>query len=242
MRIFNWPGHGVWAAVNDANILNDIKHRFANVQVWFSDLDDSDAKSPAKIIAASAIGASRFSLAYIGWCMKALYSSAAAGKPSESYLWADYVERFLRGDGALREIKDKFTDDFVSSTLYGGVKEFYSLLSARKYYVTRNIAEVVRPYASLLGFDGYFSEAKDKGRAVDDFVIGNPQVTRYGCSGDSAEDESMLDVLHFYKGRGRISDVVSLYIAGSQNAVSPDFDLATSRDRTGLVALLNGKE
>ena len=92
-------------------------------------------------------------------------------------------------------------------------------------------------YALVLEFDGFFYEAFQKGKVVEDFVRKNPYFTRYGVEGDSEEDGEMIDLLQFYH-----KETVSFQVMESFQPEKMDlrFEYALSRDHRGLVELLTG--
>jgi len=188
-------------------IIKSLQEQVRNVQTWFFDLDDNHAPSPAKQIARSAMGTSHFSSKYLHWGVASALKLAVKGKAAESEIWKEYVDLFLRDEKALADIQRLFTPENARRSLYPGVEEFCGLISdSQRFYVTRNITEVVGAYASALHFNGFFPEAYDKERTVEGYLRKHPEIQRYGVEGDSEEDAAMIEVLQFYK-----KDVVSFY-------------------------------
>jgi hypothetical protein len=252
MKLFNYRAQGKkinsWFIVdeqqlnaqNDSEILQNLSQRLIKTQVWFSDLDDSDAKSPGKEIALKhAVGTSHFNPEYWGWVVETAFTRLIKDKQvAETSSWKNYIDSFLRSPESMKEIQQIFTDEKIERTLFPGVEDFYSLLPAEKYYVTRNISEVAKVYANYLKFQDYFSESDSKGKVVEDFILKNPQIEHYGVSGDSEDDQEMVDVINFYSKRKPIELLVSLYITNSRNKLNDSFLVNISRDRTGLVELI----
>lgn len=250
MRFIRKPERGAWVAVRDDLVLGMteeeikiiLRNKFLDVQVWFADLDDSDARSPGKKLVKKAVGAKGRWLNphYLCWVMGTAKALAEHGKRAESECWADYVNQFLRNEDVLTRIKELFTPKEVKGSLYPGVEEFYSLLPADKFYVTKNIEEVARAYANVLGFAGFFSEVEDKSRLVENFILDRPGILRYGVSGDSLEDEQMVDVLNFYYRKRKIDQPTTLYRADkpTREKMNPRFQVQIGKDRSGLVELL----
>ena len=192
---------------NPESELRTLRQRIKGVQTWFFDLDDNHAPSPAKLIARRAIGTSHFSPKYLQWCAGTALQLTKKGKAAESEIWKEYVDLFLRNEEALAEVQELFTPEYARKSLYPGVEEFCGLISnSQRFYVTRNIEQGVSAYASILNFDGFFPEADDKERVVEDYVQKHQGIQRYGIEGDSEEDAVMIEVLQFYK-----KDVVSFY-------------------------------
>lgn len=239
MRYLVEPRNGPWVAVSEGfsrgSAIEDLENRTRAVQTWFFDLDDNHANSPAKMIAKQAIGTNHFSPRYAWWCARTAWQLARKGKAAESETWRDYVNSFLRSGEALEEARRRFTPESAKQSLYPGVEDFCRLVSgAHRFYVTRNIAEVVEAYVSALGLNGSFPESADKGRVVEEYVQKNPHVVRFGVDGDSEEDVAMIDVLQFYH-----REVLGLYsMDRPNNEMNPKFDVFVSKDRSGLVSLL----
>jgi len=249
MRIINKNEGGSWVAVNghenrtDTDIMKNLFHRLQDVQVWFADMDDSDAYSPAKEIAEKAVGTIYTSPRYLNWCIGTAFALMAKGKKAESARWKKYVEKFLRKKRALKDLKEIFTEEKVKKSLYKDVERFYRALPADKYYITRNVREVVEAYAGYLGFKGTFPEADDKGKIVESFINGNPGIKRYGCSGDSIEDECVIDVLDFYRKKGKIEDTIGVYVTEKpeESHTNNKFEVQVSKERGALLEILYGK-
>ncbi len=221
--------------VDEDDILK-LRQLVRSVQTWFFDLDDNHAPSPAKQIVKKAIGTSHFSPKYLQWCASTALQLAWRGKAAESAAWKDYVNVFLRNEKTLAEVQKLFTPEYSRQSLYPGVEEFCGLVSkAQRFYVTRNIAEVVSAYASALKFNGFFPESDHKEKVVEDYLKKHPLIQRYGVEGDSEEDGTMIEVLQFYE-----KDVLSFYSmvnpkVGNQNI---RFEYVIPKDRTGLVKIL----
>lgn len=222
-----------------------IRKAFLDVQVWFLDLDDYDADSPAKMIARNAIGTSHLSPRWQLWSAitaMALVSDffSASKKDCETARWKKYVNAFLDGQHARTELKRIFSDSYVRSTLYPGVEEFYQLLPGRKLCLSRNVAEVVAAYARVLGFKNFYPRADDKASIVKEIIERNTSIRKYGVSGDSREDLEVLKLLKSYYHEGRIDRPVSLQVADSpgEKDIIPGFDVYVGKDRRILVNLL----
>ncbi len=217
-------------------LIQELQHRVYATQVWFFDLDDTQASSPGKEIIRQAIGTYHYSPQYLFWLAGTGLKALGRKKQWVSSSWQQYVNTFLRPESARAEVLETFDIETVRSSLYPGVNSFCDCVShSQRYYVSRNIKEVVESYVYVLGFDGFFYEAFQKGKAVEDFVRQNPALQRYGVEGDSEEDGEMIDLLRFYH-----KETISFQVMESlqPKKIDPRFEYALSRDHRGLVELL----
>jgi hypothetical protein len=225
----------------------DLARRFAAIQVWFSDLDDFDSRSPAKIIARRAVGAGYLNPAYIRWALETLRLVCRYGlKRGEAISWKRYYDAFLKreaGQDWLNEEAYRFIDRLlapgsISRLLYPAVREFYSGFGAEKYLVTRNLERIAYRYSRALPYSGYYHEVRDKAAVVEAFIESRPEVKRYGSGGDSDEDGSVADLLDFRYRRGDIEKPLCLFRAGSPFALDRAFNVYVGKDRRGLASIL----
>ncbi len=225
----------------------ELARRFAAIQVWFSDLDDFDTRSPAKIIAIKAVGAGHANPAYIAWALGTLLRICRYGRErGEAMSWQRYYDSFLKKEAGQDWLKDEafqfidrlLTPDAVSALLYPAVEEFYARFGAEKYLVTRNLERIAYRYSKVLPYSGYYHEARDKAAVVEAFVKSRPEVRRYGSGGDSVEDEVAADVLDFYYREGRIEKPVCLFRAGSPLALNKAFNVFVGKNRSALARVL----
>lgn len=222
-------------------IICDLRRDLSGIQVWFSDLDESDVPSQARRIAFDRF-LSRFCRdeIYRNWVLRSAQRCLKETSPSYGEVWHEYITTFLRDRDELIRLREYYTPEMVRRTLFPGVKDFYTQIipHAEKYYVTRNIHLVANFFATELGFPQHvFSEVQQKGQHLQNFIESH-SFTSYGCSGDSDDDEEMHDILKFYQGKGRIGYSRTLFIAENKHAPHPKFDMNCSRDRRGLVELL----
>lgn len=147
------------------------------------------------------------------------------------------MRQFLSERKSRLSVSSFYTAERVRNSLYPGVAELYHLLSAHKFYVSRNIGEIVLSYAGALGFDGCFQEVFDKEKFTREFVRYHPEFRRYFVKGDSEEDEQMLAVLRFFQKRGTIEDVTGCYCGAQENSL---FEVTVNRDYRPLIELLRG--
>jgi len=221
----------------EQNLIN----RIINAQVCVSDLDDTDALSPAKKIGLD-FGHFGKHFGYWSWIFKTGIDYLSLGKNAESQSWKGFVERFLRNPQELQRIVDSLNPTQINSSLFSGVKEFYHGLSPQCYtaYITRNIQEVTSAYAKFLGISETFSEAYDKRRVLENLVDSNPQHRRWIIKGDSDEDKEMLEYLRFKQKNHDIESVVGIKVDKSK----PDqnYDLTLFRDYRDLVRMMRNSK
>lgn len=219
---------------------NELAEKIVRSDVCLSDLDDTDAESPAKVMVFSRMRRlSSIDPIFISWGIKSLYDLFTGGKKSEDKCWREYI-KVLDGDSR-KEADEMFSQEAVIDLLvYPGVRDLYGLMeNAKKVYVTRNIIEIAGRFAKNLGLDGVIAETFDKEKSTAEFIENNPELKRYFIKGDSKEDEGMIDVAMHYKKKGYIDEVVSCYRADSLRNENQLFDVNVIKDYTGLVNLIN---
>ena len=210
-----------------------------NSDVCISDLDDTDTVSSAKKIAWDSLKSSKiFNSKFWSWCLTTGWGFLKNGKSIESEAWRKYVKLFLRDPKQIQRAI-KLISRRIERLLYPGVQELYSLLPERMYklYLTRNILPIGRLFAKFLNFDQVIAEVFDKAEVTAQFVEANPQFKGYFVKGDSQEDEAILEVLEFYKRKGKIENVVSCYITNSHK-INPKFDFSIGGNYLHLVEIL----
>ena len=225
---------GIFVGVKDSNqILNYMKgvvgNIFCRTEVWYIDLDDNLAKSPAKAIAMRAIGTKHYDLRYIDWCINTALELILHGKTAESRTWLEYVNNFLKDDKLEVELA-KFAEGFVEKSLYPGVPDLMDLIDGkRKMLITRNVSAIAEAYAKRLGLR-FVANAWNKREVVaENLFEGSASVM-----GDSGEDVEMLEGLNmgsrclFYTLRNPKQELLDI----------SDPVVYTSRDRRGLVEVL----
>jgi hypothetical protein len=249
-------GTKAWLALREDLIVGEggraeqlvaLKLRFKSIQVWFSDLDDFDSRSPARIIALKGVGSDRTSPAYLRWAFRSLLLLCRYGlKRAEPMSWELYYNAFLKAerehdwlkDEAFRFIDGMLSPEGVASLLYPSVPEFYARFDADKYLVTRNLERIAYRYSKVLPYSGYFHEARDKALVVEAFVEEHPYIRYYGSGGDSAEDEEVAKVLDFLYRKGEIEAPICLFRAGSPFALNKSFNVFVGKDRSALAEAL----
>ena len=225
----------------------DLARRFTAIEVWFSDLDDFDTRSPAKIIAMNAVGAGGWNLAYARWILKTICLFFRYGKKrAEAMSWKLYYDAFLKRDAEgdwLKEEAFQFIDALltparISDLLYPSVLEFYASFGAEKYLVTRNLERIAYRYSKVLPYSGYFHEVRDKALVVEAFIKSHPGLRLYGVGGDSSEDQEAAEVLDSYFRKGEIEKPICLFRAASPFALNSSFNVYVGKDRSGLTSIL----
>jgi len=230
-----------------AQAARGLAERFSAIQVWFSDLDDFDTRSPAKIIALRAVGAGHLNPAYARWVLRTLICVLRNGwKRAQAICWKRYYEAFLKEKAEGDWLKDeafRFVDELldrasIEALLYPGVADFYRRFGAEKYLVTRNLERIAFRYSKVLPYTAYFHEVEDKAALVEAFVESRPDVRRYGLGGDSEEDARAADALEALHRKGRIDMPVCLFRAPSPFALDKAFNLFVGKDRSALARVL----
>jgi len=243
MRYLSLPKDGPWVAVRETFASSDeearrlLRERIQRAQVWFFDLDDNHAYSPAKTIAKNATGTSYLSPTYLLWCMTTAWALFREGKNAECRTWEKYITTFLQDTDVRRRIREQWSPEMVQQSLYPGVQDFCSEVShAWRLYVTRNIEEVAEAFAEALDFEKYVAEAGAKERIVEHFVREHPGFDSYGVEGDSECDGMMAEVLRFYN-----KDVIAICSMDKPREPVRMFDVSVSKNRQGLVDILQSQ-
>jgi hypothetical protein len=254
----NLAGSNGWLALREDLILpgaepveaaRSLSRRFAAIEVWFSDLDDFDSRSPAKLVAMKALGTSHLDPAYLRWGLGTAFSFLFEGRwRTEISCWKRYYEAFLKQNPEGDWLKEKafesidafLTPRRIVSLLYPGVREFYASFGARKYLVTRNIERIAYRYSKVLPYTEYYHEVHDKASIVEAFMALYPEVRRYGSGGDSPEDAAVAEILDYYWRKGRIEKPLSLFRASTPRVLNPSFNVYVGKNRLGLAGIISG--
>jgi len=223
----------------------ELFQRVLHADACLSDLDDTDAASPAKSIALHNWRSRLWNdFGYLCWFVETGWHYLFNGNNAESERWRKYVDLFIKNKGgnteALAQIDRLIDTSHITASLFPGVAEFYDLLPAKKYYVSRNIPLIVQKYGQHLGFRDTFGEVYDKAQFVEGFVREHVNFQHYAVRGDSKEDKEVLDILQSCVRSLRIKSVVGIFVAG--NRTNPGFEIETSRNQTGLVELLKSHQ
>ncbi len=249
MKFLIEPGlfsrNDTWVGIDDKyaagrsrdDLIKEYREQIARTQTLFSDLDDTDADSPAKKLAYEAFGTRHFSPSYLLWAVG--YGFPARGlKSREIPAWDHYASRFLNNQSVRDELGRRFTAEYARRLLYPGVEEFYAHFDPRqckKIYLSRNLSEIVNAFAQALGFDASYPEERDKSKAIKRYLQQNLKVYFVTVKGDSAEDTPKVEEINW------MARVLSIQVMKKpHDHFLPGFRFATSRDQTGLVSLLHG--
>ena len=249
-------GSNAWLALREDLIVEGgiaenfrcLARRFEDIQVWFSDLDDFDTHSPAKIIAMKGVGAGRLNPAYALWAVQTILLFCRYGKKrAEAMSWKRYYDAFLKRakdedwlkDEAFRFIDELLTPEGIARLLFPAVPEFYAAFKAEKYLVTRNLERIAYRYSRVLPYSAYFHEVKDKAAIVESFLVSRPDTVRYGLGGDSEEDAEAAAVLEFYHRVGKIEKPLCLCRASYPLPLDRTFNIFVGKDRSGLSGVLS---
>ena len=208
--------------------------RIKKIDICVSDLDYTDATSPATAIVTD-ISHFFSKPGYIHWAIKTAFGKILNGQLADSKYWSEFIELFLRESSELDYIKCKFTEERIRKSLLPRVEEFYRNLPSKSYkvYITRNIKELADAYAKMLDLNLVIAEAFNKWKEVEKLF---PEYGRYKnwlIKGDSEEDVEVLDFLKLKKRKHHIDDVVGIYVCG--HSYNPNFDINIPQDYTGLV-------
>ena len=232
---------------NLIEIKDNIASRFQKIEIWLSDLDEFDAKSPAKYVAFKAVGTNYFNFDYIKWAFHSFFCLFLKDrKKLEVLRWKEYYNLFLKQnldddwlkDAAFNKIAVLLNQNKIDNLLYPGIIDFYDSFKARKIMITRNIERIAYRFCQFLSFYKYYYEVDDKGKIVETIIKENPQVRYYGIGGDSEEDALAFDtLLHYYK-KGKIEKPLSLQRVYSVKKLFPHFDLYIGKDRRALVNVI----
>jgi len=238
-------GYYPWVVGKNHLTASLLKSQLLNADVCISDLDNTDTRSPTELLAWQAIGSEfkHFNPKFIAW-------SALTGltlplpiisDQKEIDVWKQrrgsaYEQQFFDKEGK-EKVKSWLTSERVQSLVYPGVKEFYSILPAKKFYLTMSILEIVEPFANYFGFDGIFSKQYDKVKFMEKFVQEH-NFKRYLVRGDMTFDEEIVDLLVYYKRKGKINSVCSIYKAKNISNISKICDISVPNDQSGLVKIL----
>ena len=234
--------NGIWVAIKPELEKEGLVERLLSSDILISDLDDTDAPSPAKAIARNGLTTLTYlkDPKYWLWVLATGYTLAKNGKSAESEAWLRFVQRFLRNPKELEKLRRIYTSQFAASTFYPGVLDFYRLMPEEmiKIYVTRDILEVADAYKQAAGFNEAMSEQFDKKSSIREIVNKYPERRRFVLKVDSPEEESTLEFLVQSKRLGKIDEVTSIWVTDSPHKLNPKFDANIPRNYNGLVQLI----
>ena len=237
-------GNGSWVAIKPESEAG-LTEKIMSSDILISDIDGTDARSPAIDIVLRALTRRDYlsQHEFLAWVATTAYKLLRKGKDAYTETWLDFVEKFLRNPEELEKIKKKYTPEFIASTFYPGVLEFYRLLAKNiiKVYSTRNIKEIVDAYKEAAKFHEALPEQFDKVRALEDICNRYPNLRRLIIKEDYRGGEGVLEFLNYMARKGAIDYFVSIYVASSPKDINPKSDITIGRDYTGLVNLLKGR-
>ena len=222
----------------------EIRREISKAQVVLTDLDDTDAVSPAKILAREHVQrGAKHHARYLSWVVRSSWKKYHQGKSSETEIWKEYVDTFLKSKSQRIRAGEYFDERNVQQLLFPGVQDFYRALPPTyKSYITRNISEVARAFSSVVGIDSIVAETPNKGIATEQFIQSNPWFQNYIIKGDSEEDEEMMRVAEHYKKKGSIKTVTSILVCENKNTPLEKATIHIGRDYRGLVELMTSKK
>jgi hypothetical protein len=228
-----------WLHIKDT--WQDLKNKILSSDLLVSDLDGTDAKSPAIYVASDAFRRERYltNIDFLKWAVKSPLKLLAKGDVAESELWSEFVEKFLRNPVELDRVRDTFTPEFTASRLYPGLIEFYGMLNKKikKIYSTRNIKEIAESYKIAVGFDEAIAEQNDNVKALEDICKRYPHKRRLIIK-ENYDDTNLIDYLEFLVRNNHIDSYVTIFVTNSKSNLSPNFDINIGKDYTRLVQYL----
>ncbi|MBR9683154.1 haloacid dehalogenase-like hydrolase [Candidatus Woesearchaeota archaeon] len=244
MKFLIEPKDGVWLAVREDLDETTLAEQILSCGICVSDLDDCDAKSPAKKLAYGDLKTTRaFDPRFIWWSLTQ-GAPAKFSKSGESKAWKGYIERFLKDEAEIQKAVAKFDPETIRQSLYPGVEDFYQLLSHHnphhyKVYLTRNIVPIAAAYGKFLGFNEVLGKCFDKEKSLERLMMRH-SFPGYFIKGDSEEDEAMLGVLESCKKRKVIDQYITLYRSDkpTPKKMNPKFDINIGKNYSGLVEVM----
>lgn len=245
MRYLIKPKLGVWVASSLPE--EELRDKIVRADVCISDLDETDAHSPAKKLVLENFWRRFFSdEKYCRWASRGILAKIRGKNRGEdedaaSELWKNYVGLFLPKEIRKNIAEEKFPPEKVKEMVYPGVAKFYSLLEAKKYYASRNLAEIVQQFGEPLGFDYCFGEQYDKWRFMENFVFNHPHFRKYIVKGDSEEDMEMKKLLDSCVRSRKIDYCIGIFRADQPSKEFHGFEVETGRNLEGLVEVVWGK-
>lgn len=238
MKYLIKPHDGIWVAVQENTSEDSLRDKILQADVCISDLDDTDAESPAQRIVRNDFLFRISDKNYRRWLWDTFRTLRRQGKQAQGERWKEYVSLFLRDEGSLQRVRDLLSPATVRESLLPGVEELYSLITQESYCLTRNIEDAAKAYQAVLGHQVVFPEVYDKKDFMERFVQKNPHFQRYLVREDSMECNGILGVLRFYEQKKKIEYGVGQFVADEPFDENHGFDVETGKDQTGLVELL----
>ncbi len=242
------------AWVDYCGIEEQLLAKVRSCDIIISDLDGTDTPSTGAREVLRYVASHTFDTTLQRWSWKAARAYLLDKNITSAHIWHGFVAHFLTvsEDGTVSEKRETrtiseekerlhkiYTPKHASSLLYPGVRDFYHLLrAAEKIYVTKAVYEIAAGFAAASHFDLFFADAYDKAHIVQRVIEGHAHRQRYLVKGDTSNDETMLDVLHWYKKKGTIDDVVGINVCRDDECINPHFDINIGRDYRGLVDAL----
>ena len=233
-----------WILINPKISKNEIKLRLKNADLLISDIDDTDAPSPAKLMAYYSLLNPKFffNLKFQSWCLFTVKNLLSKGKRAEGKVWRAFIDKFLNDSQRLNFYLKKFNISYIESLQYPGVKEFYEMIPrAKKVYITRNIKEIAVLFQKINKFDDILCKQFNKIQAVTSVLKKAPDVQNIILKGDSEEDLELLEYLRDLVDKRKISNVLGIYVVPSIRRINLNFDINISRNYLGICQLSSNK-
>lgn len=240
-----------------------LERMICSADACISDLDYTDTRfSPAEDLVFRRVGLTAAnSLTYASWAAATAMSLAAAKLCRDAVaLEAAKKRRFKRferqilrrpdtlyqtSETALRpevveELQRLLTPDYLDSSLYPGVTEFYQALpqGIEKGYLSANIHPVVKAYADKFGFDWFKFDVRHKEIELQSMILTHPGWRRLVLRVDGPAEYEMVDLARRFQKNGRLAEVLVLKRSPQMKADFTGCDVIIGKDDYGLVGLL----
>lgn len=232
----------MFLGVDEPSNLDQHIHNIKASDILFADLDSCIADCLAEKLPIYDIASKRiFDKDYWGWGFRTVSRLTKIVKGAEledikEESWKDYHENVLGKDGNLEKLEILATSK-MPDLLYPGTEKFFEQIpDVYKQIVTRNIAELTRPFADYLGFDSFEIGAYDKDEGLS--RIRNPyaHTLKYVFVGDHITFQKAKDWLRKYKHKS-----TKIYVFPDRTLpedIAHDVNIHIARDFTPLAHIM----
>lgn len=243
MTIFSHAKEGSWVMVPRGADKGCLMRRFLDCDMLISDLDGTDAPMNfLHLFLEDLVFMRLMDYEFISSSIRIAYEGISSRRIGwQAKIGHNYVDRYLdTKEGRVRAAR-RFTQSYISASVYPHVEEFYSLLpnSMQKICLSENIEPIVKPFSRYLGFEKALC-CRDKQGALEQLILENPQLRRIAIKADYCTDEPMLDVLDHYRKIGVLEDYIGIYVAGTPRGCNARFEMNISRDHAAMNRLMRG--
>lgn len=223
-----------WVLVNNGITPISLANRIRSADLLISDLDDTDAPSPAMKVIMKTLPLQMFTPKAYSWIVRAL--PKINSEESQYDLWHEYVCTFLSTPEAKEKIALQFNKFNTKLSLYEGVWSFYCNLPLQlpKHYVTRNILSISEAYSKANYMNAPVCDCSDKLTGVKSLL---EQYTHIRSVVIKEDSPAVAPIIKYLLSKG--INVLSIQIARRQTDAIELFDAVIPRDYRGLNALLD---